>query len=152
MAQIWRCTISVQVLCYVSAFVPKHTLPSWFYSFVSHFWKNWYGYNIFFLNLLLQFLQNFIRVTRCWGYAFINYVFRSAFFLQRTIFFFCTVSWLLMMVASINKFLVVWFDNISHILCATVAYLHIIPIETFMELVEGGKCRSIVEGTSLQRL
>ena len=84
---------------------------------------------------------NFIRVTRYWGYTFINYVFSSAFLLERTIFFFSIVSWLFMMVAWINKFLVVWIDNISHILCATVAYLHIISIENFMELVQRWKIK-----------
>ena len=35
----------------------------------------------------------------------------------------------------INQILVVRSDNISHILCAAGAYLHIIPIEIFMKLV-----------------
>ena len=42
------------------------------------------------------------------------------------------------MAAWVNKFLVVWFD-ISHILSGTVAYLHIIPIENFMELLRRWK-------------
>ena len=78
-------------------------------------------------------------MTRCWDYTFINYVFRSAFPFQRAMFFFSTVAWLLVMVAWINNFLVVWFDNISYILWATVAFLHIIPIENFMELVRSWK-------------
>ena len=82
---------------------------------------------------------NFIRVTRCWDYAFIKYVFSSAFPLKRAIFSFSTVAWLRLMVAWINQFLVVWFDNISHILCATVAFLHIILIESFMELLRRWK-------------
>ena len=53
--------------------------------------------------------------------------------------FFSKVVWLRMMVAWINQFLVVWFDNISHIVFAEVAYLHIIPIENFMELVRRWK-------------
>ena len=77
-------------------------------------------------------------MTRCWGFMFINYIFSSAFPLQRTIFFLSAVARLFMMVAWVNKFLVVWFD-ISHILCATVAYLHIIPIENFMELLRRWK-------------
>ena len=80
-------------------------------------------------------LVKFIRVTRCQGCTFINQVFSSAFALQRIILFFSTVAWLLMMDDWVNKFLVVWFDNISHILCATVAYLNIIRIENFMKLV-----------------
>ena len=78
-------------------------------------------------------------MTRCWDYTFIKYVFSSAFLLKRAIFSFSTVAWLRMMVAWINQFLVVWFDNISHILCATVAYIHIILIENFMELLRRWK-------------
>ena len=124
------------MLCYVFTFVPNYTLPRWFYLFVSHFWKNWDGYHIFFLNLLLHFLsKQIIRVTRYWDYTFINYVFRSTPPpSQRTIFFFSTVAWLRMMVARIYQFLVVWFDMCKMIwccvflvlwfLCATVAYFH----------------------------
>ena len=39
------------------------------------------------------------------------------------------------MVAGINQFLVVWYDNIFHILCAVVVYIHIIPTENFMKLL-----------------
>ena len=57
------------------------------------------------------------------------------------------------LVAWINRFLVVWFDNISHILCATVAYIHIIPIENFMKPCSNAKNADLsVEGASLQRL
>ena len=82
---------------------------------------------------------NFIRVTKCWDYTFMNYVFSSAFAPQRTDFFFPAITWLHTIIAWINQFLVVWFDNISHIQCPTVAYLHIIPNENFMELVQRSK-------------
>ena len=82
---------------------------------------------------------NFTRVTRCSDYTFINYVFSVAFPLQRTIFFFSTVAWLRMTVDWINEFLDVWSDNIFHILCVTVAYLHIIPIGNAMELARRWK-------------
>ena len=48
--------------------------------------------------------------------------------------FFSKAAWLRMMLAWIKQFLVVWFDNISRILCATLAYLHIISIKNFIEL------------------
>ena len=57
----------------------------------------------------------------------------SAFPLQWTIFF-SAVAWLCMMVAWIDQFLLARFD-ISHNLCAIVAYCHIIPFENFVKLV-----------------
>ena len=68
--------------------------------------------------------------------TFINYVLISAFPLPWKIVFFSTVTWLRMVVARINQFLVVWSDNSSHILCAAVAYLQVIPIGNLMKLVQ----------------
>ena len=144
MAQIWWYTISVLVLCYVSAFFPKHTLWRWVSSFVSQFLKElvWFC-KISFCSSWVKF----IRGTRCWGYTFINYVFSSAFPLQKTIFLFSTAAWLLMMVAWINKFCVVWFDNISHILCATVVIPHYSYWKFYGTCSNVGNADLSVEGT-----
>ena len=66
----------------------------------------------------------------------INYVLISAFLLRWKVVFFSTFKWLHMVVARINQSLVVWSDNISHILCAAVAYLQVIPIGNLMKLVQ----------------
>ena len=136
------------MLCYFSPFVPKHILPHFLNLCLISENADMVIIS-FFQNLPLQFLCKLYQSD----YRFINYAFSSAFPLQRTICFFSTVAWLRMMVAWINRFLVVWFDNISHILCATVAYIHIIPIENFMKPCSNAKNADLsVEGASLQRL
>ena len=54
-----------------------------------------------------------------------------------------------MMVAWTNQFLIAGFGNISYLLCATVAYLHIIPIEICSKAENADLS---IELTSLQRL
>ena len=118
------------------SFVPKHALPRWFYSFVSGFWKNWYGYIIFFKNLLLQFFSKLYQgdqILRLYIYK-LCFQFcippplkgQSSFFLQLH----GCAWWLLELISFLLYDLMIF-----PILCATVAYLHIIPFENFMELV-----------------
>ena len=136
------------------SFVPKHTLPRWFYSFVSGFWKNWYGYNIFFKNLLLQFFSKLYQGDQILRL----YIYKLCFQFcipppsQRTIFFLSTVAWLRMMVAWINQFLVVWFDDISHSVCNSSLPSHYSFWKFYGTCLKVEKADLSVEGISLQHL